>query len=178
MSILEDIGKEEAKLDMTPMIDVVFQLIIFFMCNIKYKTLEGRLDAYLPKDVGVNQTEAEPVEKIEITIKVQNEGERRDPLDMSLPWSGEGRFEYVGRKLNYQIGPRTTADVGEVQKILARSAPTSRARRSSTWSWCASPTASPTATTTPSARRSAPASSARRSTARARSRSSARASAA
>jgi biopolymer transport protein ExbD len=120
MSILEDIGKEEAKLDMTPMIDVVFQLIIFFMCNIKYKTLEGRLDAYLPKDVGVNQTEAEPVEKIEITIKVQNEGERRDPLDMSLPWSGEGRFEYVGRKLNYQIGPRKTADVGEVQKILAQ----------------------------------------------------------
>jgi biopolymer transport protein ExbD len=120
MSILEDIGKEEAKLDMTPMIDVVFQLIIFFMCNIKYKTLEGRLDAYLPKDVGVNQSAAEPIEKIEITLKVQTEGERRDPKNSSLPWSGKGRFEYVGRQITYQIGPRKTADVDEVRKILGQ----------------------------------------------------------
>jgi len=120
MSILEDIGKEEAKMDMTPMIDVVFQLIIFFMCNIKYKTLEGRLDAYLPKDVGVNQSAAVPIEKIEIVIKVQSAGERRDPKNTAQAWSGKGRFEYVGRQLTYQIGPRKTADVGEVRKILAQ----------------------------------------------------------
>jgi len=118
MGVLEDIGKEEAKLDMTPMIDVVFQLIIFFMCNIKYKVLEGRLDAFLPKDVGVNQSSAEPIEKVEILIKVVEVGERRNPKDLNVPWSGEGRFEYVGRKLSYQIGPRKTADLDEVKKIL------------------------------------------------------------
>jgi biopolymer transport protein ExbD len=118
MSIMKDIASEEAKLDMTPMIDVVFQLIIFFMCNIKYKTLEGRLDAYLPKDVGVNSAPAEQIEKVEITIKVSTPGEKRDPRDQNQPWSGKGRFEFVGRQLSYQIGPRKTANLGELKKIL------------------------------------------------------------
>ena len=120
MSILQDIGKEEAKLDMTPMIDVVFQLIIFFMCNIKYKTLEGRLDAYLPKDVGVNTAPATLIEKVEITIKVVEVGERRDPKNVNQPWIGKGTFEYVGRKVSYQIGPRKTVDIAEVRKIVAQ----------------------------------------------------------
>ncbi len=118
MSRTTEYAKEETKMDMTPMIDVVFQLIIFFMCNIKYKTLEGRLDAYLPKDVGVNSGAAAQIEKVEILIKVVQPGERRDPRDLAQPWSGKGRFEYVGRQLSYQIGPRKTSDLGEVAKIL------------------------------------------------------------
>ncbi len=118
MSRMKDIASEEAKMDMTPMIDVVFQLIIFFMCNIKYKTLEGRLDAYLPKDVGVNTAPADPIVKVEIMIKVTEPGEKRDVRNPGLPWSGQGRYEFVGRKLAYQIGPRKTADLNEVGKIL------------------------------------------------------------
>jgi biopolymer transport protein ExbD len=118
--MVKEITKEEAKMDMTPMIDVVFQLIIFFMVNIKYKVLEGRLDAFLPKDVGVNSSQAEPIEKAEITIRVVSAGEKRDPLDTSKPWSGVKRFEYVGRTLNYQIGPRKTADLGELRRILVQ----------------------------------------------------------
>lgn len=49
--------KEEVKLSLTPMIDVTFLLLIFFMCNIKFKMLEGKLAAYLPKDKGVTQTD-------------------------------------------------------------------------------------------------------------------------
>ena len=120
MGVIDDIGKEEAKMDMTPMIDVVFQLIIFFMCNIKYKTLEGRLDAYLPKDVGVNNAPATQIEKVEITIKVVQVGERRDPKHTDQPWSGKGTYEYLGRTLSYQIGPRKTADIDEVRKVLAQ----------------------------------------------------------
>jgi biopolymer transport protein ExbD len=120
MSMIDDLSKEELKMDMTPMIDVVFQLIIFFMLNVKYKTLEGRLDAYLPKDVGVNQGAADEIEKVEIVIKVVEVGERRDPKDMNQAWSGKGTFEYVGRNLSYQIGPRKTADLGEVRKVVAQ----------------------------------------------------------
>jgi len=40
------------ELQMAPMIDVVFQLIIFFMCSIHFKSLEGKLYSYLPKDKG------------------------------------------------------------------------------------------------------------------------------
>jgi biopolymer transport protein ExbD len=38
--------------DMTPMIDVVFQLIIFFMTTIRFKALEGKLETELPRDIG------------------------------------------------------------------------------------------------------------------------------
>ena len=37
-----------AKLDMTPMIDVVFQLMIFFMLTLKIVTEEGNFDINMP----------------------------------------------------------------------------------------------------------------------------------
>jgi biopolymer transport protein ExbD len=50
---------EEVPSDMTPMIDVVFQLLIFFMVATKFKTLEGKLLAYLPKDKGLKNVKVE-----------------------------------------------------------------------------------------------------------------------
>ena len=44
------------ELNMTPMIDVVFQLLIFFMCSLHFKTLEGKMTSYLPKDKGLQST--------------------------------------------------------------------------------------------------------------------------
>ena len=42
----------EVAADLTPMIDVTFLLLIFFLCSIQFKVLEGKLSTYLPKDVG------------------------------------------------------------------------------------------------------------------------------
>jgi biopolymer transport protein ExbD len=42
------------ELPMTPMIDVIFQLVIFFMCSGHFKQIEGKLQSYLPKDKGLN----------------------------------------------------------------------------------------------------------------------------
>ncbi|MEL6716433.1 MAG: biopolymer transporter ExbD, partial [Planctomycetota bacterium] len=47
--ILAKIADEKHELEMTPMIDVTFLLLIFFMCTLKFKVLEGKLGAYLPK---------------------------------------------------------------------------------------------------------------------------------
>ena len=113
--------KEEApiKSDMTPMIDVTFQLLIFFMLTIEFKTLEGKLAAYLPKDVGVNQTEAEPKEKVEIKIKVVEEGSKVDPFTPSMPWTGTGPYKFGNdRVVTYSIGPRTTRDTEELRRRL------------------------------------------------------------
>ena len=44
---------EEAEMDMTPMIDIVFQLLIFFLLSAKFIALEGQLSSYLPKDRGL-----------------------------------------------------------------------------------------------------------------------------
>ncbi len=39
-------------LNMTPMIDVVFQLLIFFMLSMHFKEVEGKLISQMPKDKG------------------------------------------------------------------------------------------------------------------------------
>ncbi len=107
-------------MEMTPMIDVTFLLLIFFLLTLKFKTLEGKLSAYLPKDVGVNSSDSEPIEKVEIMVQVVQEGTRRDPNNLAAPWGGEGRFEYVGRKLQYAVGPQKTGDLDELKDRLDR----------------------------------------------------------
>ena len=79
MSQLKLMEEEKCDLEMTPMIDVTFLLLIFFMCTLKFKTLEGKLSAHLPKDVGVNQSDAEPIEKVEILMRVKVEGRKIRP---------------------------------------------------------------------------------------------------
>lgn len=46
------------EMQMTPMIDIVFQLLIFFLLSAKFIALEGQLDSYLPKDKGLDSTPA------------------------------------------------------------------------------------------------------------------------
>ena len=99
---------EEIKPDMTPMIDVTFLLLIFFIVTLKFKTLEGRLDAALPKDVGVNQSEAEEVEKIDLLIRVSKQGQLLpDPSTRTKSYP-EGRLRHVvGRGLKVEMGAST-----------------------------------------------------------------------
>jgi biopolymer transport protein ExbD len=68
--------------DMTPMIDVTFNLLIFFLCNVHFKLLEGKIPAYLPRDVGVNTVPVDrQVEKVEIQVA------RRDTsIDRRTAW--------------------------------------------------------------------------------------------
>ncbi len=42
--------REDTRLDanLTPMIDVLFQLLIFFLCATKFRLLDGRLATFLP----------------------------------------------------------------------------------------------------------------------------------
>jgi biopolymer transport protein ExbD len=60
------------KIEMTPMIDVVFQLLIFFMCATKFKTMEGRVDAFLPKDTG--NAPGRQTDFNSILVKIDKEG--------------------------------------------------------------------------------------------------------
>lgn len=111
---LKSMQEEKCDLEMTPMIDVTFLLLIFFMCTLKFKTLEGKLAAYLPKDVGVNTTQAEPIEKVDITLKVRSSGNKLNPLDLS-PMTGPGRFVYdQSRVIEYSVGPFKTTSLDEL----------------------------------------------------------------
>jgi biopolymer transport protein ExbD len=45
-------GEEPLELNLTPMIDVVFQLLVFFLCATKFPEPEGVLKSWLPKNKG------------------------------------------------------------------------------------------------------------------------------
>jgi len=58
--------------DLTPMIDVTFQLLIFFIIAMKFKQIERRHGADLPLDEGPNPFEALPVDRITLRMKWEN----------------------------------------------------------------------------------------------------------
>lgn len=93
MSAASDLATEETTLDMTPMIDVTFQLLIFFLCNIKFKLLEGKLPTFLPKDVGVNATPIDKLlEKIDVRITRSQDRSVKDleNIDVYRDWKAAG----------------------------------------------------------------------------------------
>jgi len=51
---------DEATLNMTPMIDIVFQLILFFLLSLKFKALQFRIESNLPTDRGIQATADQP----------------------------------------------------------------------------------------------------------------------
>jgi len=105
----------EAEMDMTPMIDVTFLLLIFFLC-LDFKTLESKLSANLPKDVGVNTTEAVPMEKLDIRIERVKWGQEvPDP-------SGRHRHILVGHKVKWYVGPQPFRDKQSFYRLLQKEA--------------------------------------------------------
>ena len=63
--------------DMNPMIDVVFQLLIFFLVTMKFKTLDMKIDAFLPKDRGLAKTITKIDEKPKaVAVLRRKRGER------------------------------------------------------------------------------------------------------
>jgi biopolymer transport protein ExbD len=96
---------EEVKPDMTPMIDVTFLLLVFFIVTLKFKVLEGRLDAALPKDRGTSTAPAEEIEKIDILMFVAEPGTlepERDEKGREIP----GLKLFSGREIRLEVGAK------------------------------------------------------------------------
>jgi biopolymer transport protein ExbD len=51
-----DAADNPVAINVVPMVDVIFCLCVFFMCSMKFKQLEGKFEAWLPKDAGTAQT--------------------------------------------------------------------------------------------------------------------------
>ena len=47
-------------INVVPMVDVIFCLCLFFMCSLKFKQLEGRIEAWLPKGHGNQELSVPP----------------------------------------------------------------------------------------------------------------------
>ena len=121
MDTLRQLQEEEHRLVMTPMIDVTFLLLVFFMCTIKFKTLEGKLAAYLPKTNGPDSAPAEVAEDIDLCIDLLEPGRRVLAADPGTIWTeGSGEFDLVGHEVAYRLGRDTYAGTATGRAALVR----------------------------------------------------------
>ena len=115
-------------MDMTPMIDVVFLMIIFFVC-IDFRVLEAKLPAYLPRDRGALQLRREPVQQLVVRIVCDIYGRElpRDPLAQPRVEAGNQRlvappFRLEGHTVHYEVGPTRVDGVEALEEMLRRMA--------------------------------------------------------
>lgn len=77
-------NKKSASFDLTPLIDIVFQLLIFFMVTTTFVNLENRLEVNLPSG---DFAAAQPSENIIVSITENNivylNGKLIDPLKLT-----------------------------------------------------------------------------------------------
>ncbi|HEX6811821.1 MAG TPA: biopolymer transporter ExbD [Planctomycetota bacterium] len=123
MNVLEEV-QEEVKPDMTPMIDTVFLMIIFFVC-IDFKVLESKLTAYLPKDGGSAASIAEPQELLSIRVFVETPGNKKYEAGGAAGLVHEGtkrpyRFVLEDHRVRWEVGPRHCASIQELTAELKR----------------------------------------------------------
>lgn len=121
MSLLEE-AQEEVKWDMTPMIDTVFLMIIFFVC-IDFKVLESKLQAYLPKDSGTRAAIAEPREQLPVRIYVESPGVPEYPSGGAAGQEGgkrPHRFVLKDHRVRWEVGPKPLYSVQELTAELKR----------------------------------------------------------
>ncbi|MBK8974485.1 MAG: biopolymer transporter ExbD [Planctomycetes bacterium] len=120
-------GEKEAKADMTPMIDCVFLLIIFFLC-IDFKTLEAKLPAYLPKDRGSQTTEAEPIEQLSVKIVCEEFGQEVARRASIGPLRSRNNVKMVGHRVYWLVGPKKVEEMTELMDALKEIAEDPRRR--------------------------------------------------
>lgn len=67
---------DAVQLNVTPLIDIIFCLCIFFICSFHFKELSGKLDSWLPKDKG-NQSggpTTATMDEIRIFVRKSSQG--------------------------------------------------------------------------------------------------------
>ena len=88
------LNKRSARFDLTPLIDVVFLLLIFFMLTTTFVNLENRVKVNLPSG---DFAAAEPSENIIVTITENNtiylNGKLIDPLKLTESVAAEIKDE-------------------------------------------------------------------------------------
>ncbi|MGQ0612265.1 MAG: ExbD/TolR family protein [Planctomycetaceae bacterium] len=112
--IVAELRKAKDQMDMTPIIDISFLLIIFFIC-LPFKTLEGKLQAFLPTDKGLNPTPQDPIAEFKISVHIvaRNETQRQ--------YGPPGAIQSVmmPERFRFRFGDQETDDIEELTRWMA-----------------------------------------------------------
>jgi biopolymer transport protein ExbD len=106
---------DDSSLNMTPMIDIVFQLILFFMFNLRFKALDHRIDTVLPRDRGPNRVAAVPEEIPSVRVALFRD-RPEDPGSPTRVKVGGHAFEVPSPA--WTGGPRDAAAEAERDRVF------------------------------------------------------------
>jgi biopolymer transport protein ExbD len=115
---MRDKGGKNMQPPLTPMIDVTFQLLIYFILTTTFRVAEGQIPGNLPTNIGQQQTQALEVEpatlrlipkgrylnQIEFALDGDEPTEKPEELRRKL----ESRLEGLGENAQLRIVSRTT----------------------------------------------------------------------
>ena len=105
---------DKIDINMTPMIDVVFQLITFFMLTLRTVITEGDFDIRMPLGASAGAAAEDQLPPVRVKMTAGPEGERT-----SLTMNGQpvGDFEELRRRIIDLVGagPGSAADKAEVE---------------------------------------------------------------
>ena len=96
---------EEKVGDMTPMIDVTFLLLIFFLVTIKFKTLDAKIQIEMPTSFGSQNTGEVEKPKLAIDLEVVEPGAGRHLPELPDDPRGHLPFPLPRACLRRQQGP-------------------------------------------------------------------------
>jgi biopolymer transport protein ExbD len=113
-------AKKESKLsdkidiNMTPMIDVVFQLLTFFMLTLKTVITEGDFDIRMPLGPAQGAVDDDPVPPVRVRITAGADGER---TGIAMNGTPVADFDDLRRRIIDLVGsgPGSMADRAEVE---------------------------------------------------------------
>ena len=108
-------SRDESQSDMTPMIDVVFLLIVFFLC-IDFRVLEAKLPAHLPTDRGAARDASQPREELRLQVCAERYGTRRP----RRPADPQSSYYLEGHQVSWRLGPKPIRHLGDLREDLRR----------------------------------------------------------
>jgi hypothetical protein len=119
---------EDTIMNMTPMIDICFQLIVFFMLTLRFPSVSSRFETQLPKDRGQASSPAVLTPLQEITVKLfRKDTDQPDKskhftrirvgesLTVELPkgpWQSDSKYEEERRLAEDKIFAQITDAIG------------------------------------------------------------------
>ena len=92
----QDPNENPVAINVVPMVDVIFCLCVFFMCSMKFKELEGKFQAWLPKDKGQSMPSNDVPAEIRFALK----------------------WDDANQKTVIEYGRRAVTDNAEIQKLI------------------------------------------------------------
>lgn len=95
---------DKIAIDMTPMIDCVFQLITFFMLTLKTVIPEGDFDIRMPLGASAGTPPETPIVTVRVKMTAGPDGEL---AGISMNGSGVGDFEALRQKIIGIVGVNT-----------------------------------------------------------------------